>query len=71
MAQMQPGEMILFAWPSSWSKVDDPLDWENARIGLVIQILAARPADEIGDELLVLHEGERWSVPSSWCRPIG
>ena len=68
---MKPGDLVMFAWPTPQSKVDDPLDWESARVGIVIEISASRPDDEkYGDELLVLHEGERWSVPTTWCRPI-
>ena len=67
---MKPGDLVLFAWPDLWSKVDDPLNWEKARIGLVIEISAHRPGDKYGDELSILHEGERWSVPTAWCRPI-
>jgi hypothetical protein len=29
-----------------------------------------RPEDKVGNELLILHEGERWSVPEVWCRPV-
>ena len=68
---MKPGDLVLFTWPEKWSKVDDPMSWEDARIGMIIDILAERPEDKIGDELLILHEGERWSVPRSWCKPIG
>jgi hypothetical protein len=47
------------------------MDWERARIGLIIQTTMSRPGDaKYGDELLVLHEGERWSVPSTWCRKV-
>ena len=67
---MKPGDLVLFSWPSQWSRVDDPLDWEGARIGLIISISISRPDDKYGDELLVLHEGEKWSVPTAWCRPI-
>ena len=68
---MNPGDLVLFAWPSPSSNVGDALDWESARIGLVIEISMSRPSDEkYGDELLVLHEGERWSVPTTWCRQI-
>lgn len=68
---MKPGDLILFAWPSPWSKVDDPLDWENAKIGLVVGI--APVAGHVtfgGDELLVMHEGQRWSVPTAWCKRV-
>jgi hypothetical protein len=68
--EMKLGDIVMFTWPSLWSKVDDPPDWEKARIGLVIEISAHRPGDKYGDELVVLHEGERWSVPTSWCHPI-
>jgi len=68
---MKPGDLVMFAWPTPRSKVDDPLDWEQARVGLVIEITMKRKNDvEYGDELLVLHEGERWSVPATWCRQV-
>ena len=67
---MKPGDLVLFTWPEKWSKVDDPMRWEDARIGLIVDILATRPDDKIGDEFLILHEGERWSVPGAWCKPI-
>lgn len=59
---------MLFVWPKSGSLVGDPPDWENAKIGLVCQVLSDRPEDSIGSELLLLHDGERWSVPESWCK---
>ncbi len=70
---MKPGDLVLFCWPSRWSKVDDPLDWENARIGIIIENAIRRPESPVMayvDELLVMHEGQRWSVPSSWCKLI-
>lgn len=67
---MKPGDLILFAWPRPWSKVDDLLDWENARIGIVVKITMRRPGDSNGDELLVMHEGQHWSVPEAWCKVI-
>jgi hypothetical protein len=67
---MKSGDLVLFVWPDLWSKVDDLFDWEKARIGLVIEISAHRPGDKYGDELSILHEGERWSVPTAWCRLI-
>ncbi len=65
-----PGDLVLFLWPGAWSKVDDQMLWEDARIGLIVDILASRPCDKIGDEFLVLHEGKRWSVPGAWCKPV-
>jgi hypothetical protein len=62
----------MFAYPSDDAQ-DDTIrdsDGEAARLGLIIQVLTARPNDLYGDALLVLHEGEQWSVPSVWCRPI-
>lgn len=67
---MKVGDLVMFAWPESSSKVDDPLDWERARLGIIVDVLARRPEDEIGHEFLVIHEGERWSVPEAWCRLI-
>lgn len=67
---MVSGDLVLFVWPDKYSNVGDPLLWENARVGLVCQVLVDRPGDSHGNELLVLHEGERWSVPVSWCRPV-
>jgi len=67
---VKPGDLVLYTWPEQWSKVDDPMSWENARIGMIIDVSVSRPNDKIGDELLVMHEGERWSIPSSWCRLI-
>jgi hypothetical protein len=63
---MNPGDLVLFSWPGRSSN----LDLEATRVGLVFQILATRPGDSHGNELLVLHDGERWSVPESWCRLI-
>lgn len=67
---MKPGDLVMFAWPAEWSKVDDPLNWEHSRLGLVVEVLTHRPQDMIGSEFLVVHEGERFSVPEAWCRPI-
>lgn len=67
---MKLGDLIMFAWPEGWSKVGDPLCWEEARLGIIIDVLAARPDDALGNELLVIHEGERWSVPESWCKLV-
>jgi hypothetical protein len=67
---VKPGDLVLFTWPGQQSRVDDPMSWEDARIGMIIGISASRPDDKIGDELLVMHEGERWSIPSAWCRLI-
>lgn len=68
---MQLGDLIMFVWPDKLSNVEDPMNWEEARIGIVVEILARRPDDKhYGDELLVLHEGERWSVPELWCKII-
>jgi hypothetical protein len=68
---MKPGDLVMFAWPDSTYNIDNPLDWERARIGLFVEVTTSRPGDEkFGDELLVLHEGERWSVPRTWCRPV-
>ena len=68
---MRAGDLVIFAWPTPQSNVDDPLDWERARIGMIIEVLLRRPEDrKFGDELLVLHDGERWSVPATWCRPV-
>jgi len=69
----KPGDLIMFAYPSDDAQ-DDTIrdsDREAARLGLIIQVLTACPNDlRYGDALLVLHEGERWSVLSVWCRPI-
>lgn len=70
VGNMKPGDLVIFAWPEHWSKVGDPACWEQARLGLVLQVLTQRPDDQIGDELLVMHEGERWSVPGAWCKLI-
>lgn len=67
---MKPGDIVLFAWPEKWSSVDDPMNWEHARLGLIIDISCSRPEDKIGDEFTVFHEGERWSVPRVWCKPV-
>lgn len=65
-----PGDLVLFVWPDKSSGPVELLDWEGARLGLVCEILVARPGDSHGNELLVLHEGERWSVPELWCSPV-
>lgn len=67
---MKPGDLVLFAWPSRLSKCDEALEWENARIGIIVDVLIRRPEDQVGDELRVMHEGEMWSVPEAWCRKI-
>jgi hypothetical protein len=64
---MGPGDLVMFAWPHTKNAA---LDWEYSRIGIVVEILMRRPDDEVGDELLIIYEGERWSVPSAWCRPV-
>jgi hypothetical protein len=66
---MKPGDLVMFAWPTEWSKVDDPFNWEHARLGLVVEVLSQRPQDSAVEAwLLVLHEGERFSVPAVWCK---
>jgi hypothetical protein len=69
--EFKPGDLIIFAYPKD-DAYDDTIrenDWETARLGLVVDVIMARPNDiRYGDELLVLHDGERWSVPSLWCR---
>ena len=71
---MKPGDLIMFAYPSDSDADADTIrdsDWESARLGLILKVISARSNDiRDGDELLVMHEGERWSVPSNWCRPI-
>ena len=69
--EFKTGDLIMFAYPEA-NALDDTIretEWEAARLGLVIDVIMARPNDiRYGDELLVLHDGERWSVPSLWCR---
>jgi len=72
---MKPGDLVIFSWPLTFPKPDSPcswdLNWEGGRIGIVVSVSLQRPNDSMyGDELLVLHEGERWSVPSAWCRSV-
>ena len=67
---MNPGDLVLFTWPTKDSNCDDPLVWENARIGIITEVLIRRPEDQVGDEFRVMHEGEMWSVPEAWCRKI-
>ena len=64
---MKRGDLVMFVWPTEKPELDL---WERARLGLIIDILAVRPEDKVGNELLILHEGERWSVPETWCRPV-
>ena len=62
---MKPGDLVMFVWPTG------ELDlWERARLGLIVDIITVRRANEVGNELLILHEGERWSIPEGWCRPV-
>lgn len=68
---MKPGDLIYFARPDHMSQIDKHPDWDRPKIGLFLDVTMSRPDDvKFGDELLVLHEGERWSVPRNWCRPI-
>jgi hypothetical protein len=67
---LNPGDLVLFAWPRRLSKCDEALEWESARIGVITEILIRRPEDQVGDEFRVMHEGEMWSVPEAWCRKI-
>lgn len=62
---MKPGDLIMFAWPN---RGGSDLDWEHARLALVIDVLLPRPSCVEGGELLVMHDGERWVVPQKWCR---
>lgn len=67
---MKPGDLVEFA---RYHNVDPeaPIDFEEARIGLVVDVIMYRPRDATyGNELLILHEGQRWSVPSAWCRHV-
>ena len=64
---MKPGDLVMFIWPTGNLELDH---WEHARLGLIIEILVVRPEDKVGNELLILHEGERWSAPEVWCRPV-
>lgn len=42
---------------------------EHKRVGLVLDIFR-RDNDQCGSEIYVLSDGERWSVPQSWCMSI-
>jgi len=68
---MKPGDLIMFARPNLMEEIGEHPNWERAKIGLFLEVTARRPGDEkYGDEWLVLHKNERWSVPSTWCRPV-
>ena len=68
---MKRGDLVLFAWPDHIAQISDHPDWESPKIGLFLEITAHRPGDEkFGDEWLVLHNNERWSVPAKWCRSL-
>jgi len=69
---MKPGDLVHFAWPDdNITKIIEHPDWDSPKVGLLLEVLAHRPGDlKYGDEWLVLHSGERWSVPSNWCRTI-
>jgi len=70
---MKLGDLIMFVWPDgeNYDYTIRDSEWENARLGLVVKVMVSRPDDmRYGDELLVLHDGERWSVPSRWCRHV-
>lgn len=68
---MQTGDLVLF---EAFGPRDadfrpvTPTCWEASRLGLVLSVYE-RP-DRYGDELSVMHEGERWSVPAVWCRRL-
>jgi hypothetical protein len=65
---VKPGDLVEFA---TYHAVDPetPIDFEEARVGLVVDVIMYRPRDFVyGDELIILHEGQRWSIPSAWCR---
>ena len=68
---MKRGDLILFVWPDHIAQINAHPDWKRPKIGLFLEVTAHRPGDEkFGDELLVLHNNERWSVPAKWCRPL-
>jgi hypothetical protein len=68
---MKPGDLIHFAWPDDLAQISAHPDWDTPKVGLFLEVTTHRPGDEkFGDEWLVLHNSERWSVPSKWCRPI-
>jgi hypothetical protein len=67
----EPGDLIMFVWPDDLTKISEHPDWDRPKVGLLLEVVAHHPGDEkYGDEWLVLHKGERWSVPSGWCRSL-
>ena len=67
---VKPGDLIMFAWPDYIAQISEHPDWNSPKVGVLLEVTALRPGDEkYGDEWLVLHKNERWSVPSKWCRP--
>ena len=56
LAIIKIGDLVHFKWPH-----------DNDRIGLVIDIFY-RSGDYVDDEIYVLSESERWSVPAKWCK---
>lgn len=54
--------------------MEDVLDFtpcfSDAKVGLVLKVFSRPDDTRYGDEILVLHDNEKWSVPETWCRRI-
>lgn len=69
---MNPGDLVQFIWPQG--NMEDVLDFtpcfSDAKVGLVLKVFSRPDDTRYGDEILVLHDNEKWSVPETWCRRI-
>lgn len=69
---MNPGDLVQFIWPQG--NMEDVLDFtpyfSDTKVGLVLKVFRRPDATRYGDEILVYHDNEKWSVPETWCRRI-
>ena len=65
---MKPGDLIQITREAP--RFGAAPDFKNCRVGVVLDVTIYRPGDLYGNELSVLTEGERWSVPERWARHL-
>ena len=69
---MNPGDLVQFIWPQG--NMEDVQDFtpyfSDTKVGLVLKVFKRTDDTRYGDEILVYHCNEKWSVPETWCRKI-
>jgi hypothetical protein len=69
---MTPGDLVQFIWPDENMEdiKDFTLFFDDTRVGLVLTVFRRPDDTRYGDEILVYHDNEKWSVPETCCRRI-